>query len=191
MLLEIKILLGIAVIFVVYITVIYLVNKQKAKKLIDSLMIGLEWLAHSEILVSKKDKLYEQFSALIDLYLVRLPFAKIVLKWFVKYAMDKYIESKVPTINSTIAPVIKQVIKAKTEEAIKTGIDLGVSKLTEKIVETPQPSTNNEVIEMAKIVAGSDAKAIYSVFGKITGNTKEEGVDYEVGAGISGKIGGV
>jgi len=185
---ELKIIGGVVGLFLVYLTVLYFVNREKAKKLIDSLMVGLEWLAQSEIIVSKKDKLYEQFSTLIDLYLVKLPFAKTALKWFVEFAMDKYIESRVPTMNSTIAPVVKEVIRLKTEEAINVGIEKGVEKLTEAITATPQPSTNETVVDLAKVILESESKGVVSIFGKVMKEGDKPKPDFEVGVGIARKL---
>ena len=150
-------------------------------------MIEVELLSKSSIVKSKKDLFYSKFSRVIDLYLVRLPFARITLKWVVKYALDKLIEDNVPKINETIKPLVTEV----ANKALVTGIQIGVDKLTEKIVSTVEP-TENEVVKVLsdKIKTDENTKAVYSVYGKIMQGVEDKKPSQEAGANIVGKIGG-
>ena len=159
--LELKIIGGVIGLFLIYIVVLYVVNRAKAKKLINTIMIEIEILTKSNLFKTKKEYLYSEFSVLIDKYLVKFPLAKTLLKWFIRYEMDKFIESNVSTMNETIAPVVKSTVKS----AINTGIELGVNKLTEKITSTEQPSTNETVVDLAKVVLENEAKGVVSIFG--------------------------
>ena len=92
-------------------------------------MIEVELLSKSSIVKSKKDLFYSKFSQVIDLYLVKLPFARITLKWIVKYTLDKLIEDNVPKINETIKPLVTEV----ANKALATGIQIGVDKPQRKL----------------------------------------------------------
>jgi len=187
MLLELKIGLIAIIIFAIYMIILYFTNKSKCKKLAEELTNRVELLAHTELVKSKKDWVYQQFNLLIDLYLVKLPFARITLKWIVKYALDKLIEDNVPKINETIKPLVTEV----ANKALATGIQIGVDKLTEKIISTVEP-TENEVVKVLadKIKTDENTKAIYSVYGKIMQDSDDKKPSWEAGANIVGKIGG-
>ena len=67
--LELKIIGGVIGLFLVYIIVLYMVNREKAKKLINTIMIEIEILTKSNLFKTKKEYLYSEFSVLIDKYL--------------------------------------------------------------------------------------------------------------------------
>ena len=77
-------------------------------------------------------------------------------------------------------------------KALATGIQIGVDKLTEKIVSTVEP-TENEVVKVLadKINTDENTKAVYSVYGKIMQGAEDKKPSWEAGANIVGKIGGV
>ena len=187
MLLELKIGLIAIIIFAIYMIILYFTNRNLCKKIVHKIMIEVELLSKSSIVKSKKDLFYSKFSQVIDLYLVRLPFARITLKWIVKYTLDKLIEDNVPKINETIKPLVTEV----ANKALATGIQIGVDKLTEKIVSTVEP-TENEVVKVLadKIKTDENTKAVYSVYGKIMQGSEDKKPSWEAGANIVGKIGG-
>ena len=176
---ELKIIGGVIGLFLVYLIVLYFTNTAKAKKLVKTLQIQAEILGKT-LLKNKKEFVYEAFSKQIDKHLVKLPLASYLLKFFVKFFLDKYIESKVPEINETIAPYVRASLFEATEK--------GVEKLTNAITSTEQPSTNETVVDLAKVVLENEAKGVVSIFGKVMKDGDKPKADFEVGVGIAKKI---
>jgi len=177
---ELKIIGGVVGLFLLYLIILYFVNATKAKKLAKLIMTQLEILSKSSFVINKKEQLYEAFSKQIDKHLVKLPLASYLLKLFVKFFLDKYIESKVPEMNETIAPYVRASLLEATEK--------GVEKLTNAITSTEQPSTNETVVDLAKVVLENEAKGVVSIFGKVMKEGDKPKADFEVGVGIAKKI---
>lgn len=176
---ELKIIVGVVGLFLLYLIVLYIVNATKAKKLVKTLQIQAEILGKT-LLKNKKEFVYEAFSKQIDKHLVKLPMASYLLKLFVKFFLDKYIESKVPEMNETIAPYVRASLLEATEK--------GVEKLTNAITSTEQPSTNETVVDLAKVVLENEAKGVVSIFGKVMKEGDKPKPDIEVGVGIAKKF---
>ncbi len=176
---ELKIIGGVIGLFLLYLIVLYFTNTAKAKKLVKTLQIQAEILGKT-LLKNKKEFVYEAFSKQIDKHLVKLPMASYLLKLFVKFFLDKYIESKVPEMNETIAPYVRVSLLEATEK--------GVEKLTNAITSTEQPSTNETVVDLAKVVLENEAKGVVSIFGKVMKEGDKPKPDIEVGVGIAKKF---
>ena len=178
---ELKIIGGVVGLFLVYLIILYFVNKEKAKKLAKTIAVQIEILAKSSFISSKKDFFYKSFAEQIDRHLVKLPMASYLLKLFVKYSLDKYLETKVvPEMNETIAPYVRASLFEATER--------GVEKLTNAITSTEQPSTNETVVDLAKTVLENESKGVVSIFGKVMKEGDKPKADFEVGVGIAKKF---
>jgi hypothetical protein len=178
---ELKIIGGVFGLFLLYLIILYFINKEKAKKLAKTIAFRAEILTKSPFISSKKDFFYKSFSEQIDKHLVKLPMASYLLKIFVKYFLDKYLETKlVPEMNETVAPFIRASLLEATER--------GVQKLTNAITSSEQPSSNEVVVDLAKLVLENEAKGVVSIFGKVMKEGDKPKANFEVGVGIAKKL---
>lgn len=147
-------------------------------------MLQVELLAQTELVKSKKNWVYERLSKILDLYLVKAPMSKTLIKYFIKYGLDKFIKTEAVTINKTIAKTIKDTVKSATQ----TGVEIGVATLAENILKTEEPSTNDTVVELASEVLKSNSEGVISIFGKVMKDGDKPKPDIEVGVGIAKKF---
>ena len=128
----------------------------------------------------------QKLSKALELFNVELDKMPIITKGIIKLIFTQAKLTKI--LDNEIVPEINQVVKPQVEKVVAKVTDVAVEKLVEKINLTEEPSTNSEVIEMAKVVASSDKSNILSVIAEAKGNTRKEGVDWNVSAGYAKKF---